>query len=142
MTTSLSANKAAMLFQNFMPVRNEIKNAIGTDLYDVHVYDDEYFKNFSPHHEFVKWAAVEVSDFDTVPPGMETITIPGGQYAIFLHRGPASEGHVTYQHIFGSWLTTSAYTLDSRPHFSILGEKYKHQDPASEEEIWIPVREK
>jgi AraC family transcriptional regulator len=142
MTTSLSANKAAILFQSFMPVRKEIKNAIGIDLYDVHVYDDEYFKNFSPHNEFVKWAAVEVSNFDTVPPGMETITIPGGQYAIFLHKGPASEGPVTYQHIFGSWLPTSAYTLDSRPHFSILGEKYKHHDPASEEEIWIPVREK
>jgi len=32
--------------------------------------------------------------------------------------------------------------LDNRPHFEVLGEKYKNGDPESEEEIWIPVKEK
>jgi AraC family transcriptional regulator len=32
--------------------------------------------------------------------------------------------------------------LDNRPHFEILGEKYKQGSPDSEEEIWIPVKEK
>lgn len=32
------------------------------------------------------------------------------------------------------------YEIDFRPHFEILGEKYKNNDPGSEEEVWIPVR--
>ena len=142
MSMSLAGNKTAILFQSFAPVRQEIKNSVGQDLYDVNIYDDQYFKNFSPHNEFVKWVALEVYDFGSVPAGMETITIPTGRYAVFLHKGPASEGHITYQYIFQSWLPASDYILDDRPHFSILGTKYKQQAPESEEEIWIPVREK
>jgi AraC family transcriptional regulator len=29
--------------------------------------------------------------------------------------------------------------LDNRPHFEILGEKYKQGSTDAEEEIWIPV---
>jgi AraC family transcriptional regulator len=29
--------------------------------------------------------------------------------------------------------------LDDRPHFEVLGEKYKNNDPTSEKEIWIPI---
>jgi len=32
--------------------------------------------------------------------------------------------------------------LDDRPHFEVLGDKYKNADPDSEEEIWIPIRTK
>jgi AraC family transcriptional regulator len=31
---------------------------------------------------------------------------------------------------------------DDRPHFEILGDKYKNDHPDSEEEIWILCREK
>jgi AraC family transcriptional regulator len=34
------------------------------------------------------------------------------------------------------------YFLDDRPHFEILGDKYKNGDPDSEEEIWIPIKQK
>ncbi len=142
MTMSLVGNKTAMLFQSFMSVRGEIKNTVGQDLYDVNIYDDQYFKNFSPHNEFIKWAAVEAHDFESVPAGMETITLPKGRYAVFVHKGLASEGHITYQNIFESWLPASDYSLDNRPHFFVLGKKYKHQDPTSEEEVWVPVKEK
>jgi AraC family transcriptional regulator len=61
-------------------------------------------------------------------------------YAVFIHKGPASKGPETYNYIFGTWLPGSDYILDSRPHFALMGEKYKNDDPASEEEIWIPVK--
>jgi AraC family transcriptional regulator len=38
------------------------------------------------------------------------------------------------------WLPDSGFELDNRPHFAVMGEKYKRDDDASEEEIWIPVR--
>jgi hypothetical protein len=28
------------------------------------------------------------------------------------------------------------------PHFEVLGDKYKNNDPSSEEEVWIPIKPK
>ena len=46
----------------------------------------------------------------------------------------------TFQYIFGTWMPDSGYKWDNRPQFEILGEKYKNNDPSSEEEIWIPIK--
>jgi len=137
---SLSANRTVELWRSFMPRRKEIENAGSALLYSMQIYDPAYFTRFSPATEFEKWAAIEVRDFDHVPEGMETITLPAGLYAVFLHKGPAGEGARTFQYIFGTWLPGSGYELDQRPHFELLGEKYKNDSPDSEEEIWIPVK--
>jgi len=125
-----------------MPIRKAIQNNIGTDLYSLQVYDRHYFNPFSPDKEFEKWAAIEVTYFNNVPDGMETFVLKGGLYALFIHHGAASTGHKTFGYIFGTWLPNSEYTLDNRPHFEILSEKYKNDDPDSEEEIWIPIKKK
>ena len=54
----------------------------------------------------------------------------------------ASEFSKTMQHIFTRWLPESNYRLDNRPHFEVLGERYKNNDPNSEEEVWIPIKQK
>ena len=105
------------------------------------IYSPAHFQNFSPDTEFEKWAAVEVSNFDSVPADMETYTLSGGLYAVFIHKGSSTDTR-TFQYIFGTWLPTSDFVLDNRPHFELLGEKYKNNDPDSEEEIWIPVKRK
>lgn len=140
LTMSLSVNKTGELWQSFMQRRNEIRNYIGNELYSMQVYDPLYFTHFNPNTQFDKWAAIEVADFDSVPDGMDTIILPTGLYAVFLHKGAASAGPATFQYIFGTWLPISGYKLDNRPHFEILGEKYKNEDPDSEEEIWIPIK--
>jgi AraC family transcriptional regulator len=142
MKMSLSNNRTTRLWQNFMSRRKEIQAPIGTTLYSMQVFAPSYFDNFSPDTEFEKWATVEVANFDAVPDDLETIVLPEGLYAVFLHQGPASAGAKTFQYIFGTWLPNSAYTLDERPHFEILGEKYKNEDPSSEEEICIPIKPK
>jgi AraC family transcriptional regulator len=142
MKMSLFDNKTGELWHSFMTSRKEIKNNIGSDLYSIQIYGPFYFNNFDPGKEFEKWAAAEVTDFGDVPQGMETTIIPGGLYAVFLHKGPASSGPVTFQYIYGTWLPGSDYLLDNRPHFEILGEKYKNEAPGSEEEVWIPVKAK
>jgi AraC family transcriptional regulator len=139
-TMSLSANKTRELWQNFMRRRSEIPNTIGTTLYSVQLFDDQYFKTFSPHSAFEKLAAIEVKNFDAVPQNMEAFTMPAGLYAVFLHKGAASTGPATFNYIFSTWLPDSEYSLDNRPHFEVLGEKYKNDDPDSEEEIWIPIK--
>ena len=137
---SFSNNQTHELWKSFMPSRREIKNNIGSDLYSVEVYEPLYFNNFNPEKEFDKWAVVEVTDFETVPEDMETLISPRGLYAVFLHKGAASKGPETYQYIFGTWLPASDFLLDNRPHFAVMGEKYKNDDPDSEEEVWIPVK--
>ena len=137
---SLADPKQFELWNGFMPRRKEIKSAASNDLYSVEVYDGlDYFKNFSPNTTFDEWAAVEVTDLNSVPEGFETLIIPAGLYAVFIHKGPSSKGFETYQYIFGAWLPSSDYILDHRPHFAVMGEKYKNEDPDSEEELWVPV---
>lgn len=137
---SFTNDKTGALWRSFMPGRKEILNNIGAELFSIEVYDLQYFTDFNPAKEFEKWAAVEVTDPNTIPGEMESIILPGGRYAVFIHKGAASEGPKTYRYIFETWLPGSGFQLDHRPHFAIMGEKYKKDDPGSEEEIWIPIK--
>ena len=133
-------NKTRELWQSFMPKRREIRNNMGAELYSMQIYEPLFFSNFDPNREFEKWATMEVSDFSSVPAEMEKFILEGGWYAVFLYKGAASAGAAAFQYIVNTWLPNSEYTLDDRPHFEILGEKYKNEDPTSEEEIWIPIK--
>ena len=124
-----------------MPRRREISKPISNNLISMQVYKPTYFTEFNPATEFEKWAAIEVSDYNNVPEDLETFTLTGGLYAVFDYRGLSTDSSI-FQYIFGTWLPNSDYLLDNRPHFEILGDKYKNDDPTSEEEIWIPVRQK
>ena len=139
LTMSFADNKTGELWRSFMPQRKAITNASGTDLYSVQLYSAAFFKPFNPHALFEKWAAIEVTDFDTIPEGMEAFTLIGGLYAVFLHKGSSNDTS-TFQYIFSTWLPNSAYLLDDRPHFELLGAKYKNAEPDSEEEIWVPIK--
>jgi AraC family transcriptional regulator len=137
LTLSLANNLTGQLWGSFMPRRREVQHIVGTDLYSLQVYPAGYFERFAPQNEFVKWAAVEVADLENIPEGMEGFTLPGGLYAMFPHRGMDT---AIFQYIYAEWLPQSGYLLDERPHFELLGEKYKQGSPDSEEEIWVPIR--
>jgi AraC family transcriptional regulator len=66
MEMSLSNNKTAELWQQFMPRRAEVRNRLTADYISMQKYDENW--NFSPDSLFEKWAAVEVSSFAEVPP--------------------------------------------------------------------------
>ncbi len=115
---------------------------LSTDLISLQIYDKSFFDNFNPNTEFEKWALVEVSDFDHIPESMEAFNLQSGMYAIFLHKNATSTPEKTFGYIYGVWIPNSEYELDDRPYFEVLGEKYKHNDVNSEEEIWIPIKQK
>ncbi len=140
MKMSMAENKAGELWRSFMSRQREISNIIGTELYSMQILPEGYFSAFNPEAEFVKWAVVAVDDFDNIPEEMEHITVPKGKYAVFTYKGLPSEGGQFFQQIFEVWLPQSGYAVDNRPHFEILGEKYKNDSPESEEEIWIPIK--
>lgn len=138
---SLAHNRTAELWKSFMPVRKAINNSLTSEMISMQVYKPAHFANFNPANEFEKWAAIEVTDFDHVPNGMETFTLPGGLYAVFDYKGSSNDNSI-FQYIFGTWLPNSHYLLDDRPHFEVLGEQYKNNDPTSEEKICIPIKPK
>ena len=138
---NFAAYKVAELWKDFIPKRYHIKDAATSDLISMVIYTPSHFANFSVNNEFEKWAAVEVKNFNEVPNGMETFALESSLYAVFDYKGLNTDPSI-YQYIFGTWLPSSAYVLDNRPHFEVLGDKYKDNDPNSEEEIWIPIKAK
>ncbi|HAS43509.1 MAG TPA: GyrI-like domain-containing protein [Microscillaceae bacterium] len=138
--TSLANDQTRVLWQQFMPRRQEVQGRVGEHFYSMNIYATGFqMKDFTPQTEFEKWAAVAVIDFDNLPQGMETITVEG-KYAVFHHKGPANTFPQTLQYIHGVWLPGSEFQLDDRPHFEILGVDYVPTDPNAEEDVYIPIR--
>lgn len=142
MSSVLKEPESARIWPQFMPRRREISSIAGNEIYALTVYPSDYFRNFDPNAAFEKWAAVEVSDFGPVPQGMNTIESQGGLYAVFSYKGSVAEAYKALQYIYMTWLPSSEYVSDQRPHMAVMGEKYKNNGPDSEEEFWIPVRRK
>jgi AraC family transcriptional regulator len=135
---SLTKDQTAKLWKSFMQERSEIEHRVNSDFISLQNYPADYFASFDPNTEFEKWACVEVSSCDSLPKGMELFQLKAGKYAVFTHKGSSSDSRI-FEFIFKEWLPSSDYLLDRRPHFEVLGEKYKNNDANSEEEIWIPI---
>lgn len=140
MQMSLAQNQTGKLWATFMPKRGQILNKISADLISMQVYNEPMDLG-NLNQEFEKWAAVEVSSFNEVSSEFETFTLEEGLYAVFNYKGFNTDPSI-FIYIFGTWLPQSNYVLDQRPQFEILGSKYKNGDPNSEEEIWIPIKNK
>lgn len=139
MRMSVINNKTASLWGSFRPRLGEIKHSNITEFISLQEYDEKYFVKFDPAREFNKWALVEVPEITDVPKGMEVFHLPSGLYAVFHYKGlPGDPG--IFQYIYGSWLPGSGYRLDNRPHFELLGPRYKNNSAESEEDLYIPIR--
>ena len=126
-----------------MPERSQIQQVTDQNLYSVEIYPGlHFFDQFNPNIEFEKWAAVRVSSEVKVPDSMELLIIPAGLYAVFSYKGTSANVPNFMQYVFGTWMLKSKYQLDDRPHFALMGEKYKNNDPDSEEDFWVPVKPK
>lgn len=140
--TSLSEFSPASIWEKFMPRLKEIKTKIGTEKYSIQIYDKPFnYTDFNPHITFEYWAATEVDSNDVLPDGMDFLEIPGGKYAIFLHKGDMATFQKILSYIYTEWLPSSGFKVDHRPHFEKLDERYLgHQNPESEEEVWVPIK--
>ena len=131
-------NQTAGLWRSFMPNR-KLVDALNDELVSAAVYPENFFAAFDLNNSFEKWAVVEVGSFEAIPEDMQTLVIPAGTYAVFHYVGSAANANEVFGYIFNQWLPASGYRLDNRPHFEILGAKYRHDSPDSEEDIYIPV---
>lgn len=136
-SNSWAKDKTGELWKSFMPRRNEIEAISRNEFISLQIYGKNF--DFQPESEFEKWALIAVSNYSKIPKGMDALTIDEGLYAVFDYKGSSADTSI-FQYIYSQWLPNSIYELDHRPHFEVLGEKYKNNDPNSEEEIWIPIK--
>ena len=135
-TMSLASDSTRRLWQTLMPRRREIANRASSDFLSVRVYPEIDDRMFLPETKYDKWAAVEVTDHDS----MERHVLESGLYAVFVHRGPASTAAQTTRFIYAQQIPSSPYGLDHRNHFERLPEDYDPMDPDAREEVWVPIR--
>ncbi len=124
------------LWKQFMPRKRELKNTVSEELIAMQIFTLQ--KDGQPNEEFQIWACAEVLSFNDIPKNMENYILPSGEYAVFLHKG--MDASTTYQRIMAEWLPTSGFQIDDRPHFQVMGEKYKNGSPDSEEDFYVPIR--
>lgn len=140
MPMSFAQDKTHVLWQDFSPLIKGIPHKLGKDKYSIQIFPDtDFFKNFNPTSIFKKYAAVNVSEYGALPDELEKLIIPEGQYALFDYIGKPSAASETFRYILCQWVPNSKYSLDDRPHIAKMGEKYKGEQPDSEEALLIPI---
>ena len=142
MRMSLAQDATRELWQETVPLLISIEiERLDTNYISMQVYDTPLdLKTFNPEMAFTKWAGVSVKQLSAEITGLSSYSIQGGLYAVFKHKGPASEFARSMRFIYSDWLPKSNYSLDHREHFELIPEGYRPDDPEAEEEIWVPIK--
>lgn len=68
-------------------------------------------------------------------------TLPGGKYAVFLHKGPYDQINATYDQIFSSWLPQSPFHLRDTPCYEMYLKDPRRTMPENlETQIYVPIQ--
>jgi len=127
------------LARQFMPRLKEVKDRVDNNTLSLQNHDDFDYHNLPPTRTFEKWIGVEVTNFNNVPDGMETLTINSGNYLVIDFKGSIQEFIKNWHYLHSQWLPNSDNELDNRPHFEKLSPSYSPMNTVNEEEIWIPI---
>jgi len=124
------------LWTAFRPDVFQISNRVGDDAFGIY----EEYEECEEGIGFSYICSVEVTDFDHVPEGMISRTIPRHLYAVFRHQGPLSYLPETLKYIWGSWLPKSDYEYQETPDFELYAPGTRSDDPDKVLFLYIPVR--
>ncbi len=141
--TSLKNSRIADLWTKFACRIGEIQNRTDkNNYYEFRIPEEDFDLNkFTEDTEFFEFAGVEVSDFEYIPDEMLSQTIPGGDYAVFTHKGKTEDLFKIYEYIWGTWVPNSGFNVDLRYDFELYGERFKGPGNIdSEIDIHIPVK--
>lgn len=68
-------------------------------------------------------------------------TLPGGKYAVFLHKGPYDQIDATYDQIFSAWLPQSPFKLRDTPCYEMYLKDPRRTKPENlETQIYVPIQ--
>jgi AraC family transcriptional regulator len=124
------------LWDNFLRQKHLIPNVQGMEAYGV-CYGPKEKETFSDRFHYA--AALRVHDDAVVPEGMEKIHLRAQEYAVFTHRGPASDIMKTNVFIWKTWVPSSGVDPVDAPDFEVYGASWNGSTTDGEMEIWVPV---
>ncbi|MGG3280047.1 GyrI-like domain-containing protein [Paenibacillus solani] len=84
-------------------------------------------------------AGVEVDQMAEVPDGMFSYVIPAGMYVGMTHKGPISKINESFQTLI-NWLASSNYEQYDIVCFEVYDERFKGEDPESEFDSYIQIK--
>lgn len=140
MKMTFADHRPAELWKQLMPQLKHLNGIEAMPLYSCEVYPEGFLQNFNPHAEFDKWAAVRLKENAALPESLDELPVPEGLWAIFTFTGTKADTAGFYRYIYNEWLPGSGYVTDERPHMALMDERYRNNDPASQEDILIPLR--
>lgn len=84
----------------------------------------------------------EVSGLAGLPEPFDHAHIPGGRYAVFEHRGPASGINAAWNAAWSESLPQSGWeVVDSPVLFEQYGDDFDSKTASGVVELWIPIKE-
>ena len=84
-------------------------------------------------------ACVEVTTVSTIPAGMESLEIPEGNHAVFIHKGTLDTLGETMEYIHRSWMPGSGCQRRDAPELEIYGDRFDLGSDDSELIICVPI---
>lgn len=123
----------------FFNRKHEIISAINEDEYGIYMpVNGVHIQNYTLETLMSYLVAVQVKESAPVPAGMSALTIQGGRYAVFRHRGPRI--FQTHAYILNTWLPRSGFIFDEREDFGQFISGRKNAGENIQADIYIPIR--
>lgn len=119
-------------WQRFGPYIGTIKGRIGGIGYGVCCDFDEL-----GHFDYV--CGVAVTSVADLPPELNGVCIPAGEYLVFRHRGHVSGIAATWRAIMNTWLPASGLRTATAPNFERYAEDFDPNTGMGGIEIRIPI---
>ena len=135
-TTTMSENTIPRLWEDFNKRCCEVKN--GQDLW-LGVCPYVEMDSFGDDVPFDYIAGRAVNNFESIPEGMMTWTVPASKYAIFTHKGSLDTLNETYKYIFCIWANKTEYKIAKADQIELYDERFKFGQADSEFDIYIPI---
>lgn len=125
------ADRIPALWQSFLPREEEIADRILGTGYGLIVDENK------PSDQLRYQASWEVTTSRAAaeaitPQGMTVFEVPAATYAVFAHRGPASQLDHTVNYAYSTWLTGSGRRHSGGPDLEIFGPAY---DPVRSDSV-------
>lgn len=84
-------------------------------------------------------AGVETAPGRQAPPGLETVAVPAGRYAVFAHSGHITGIRNAYFTIWNRALAAHGLTARRAPDFERYDDRFDPETGNGTVEIWIPI---
>lgn len=84
-------------------------------------------------------AGIGRSRLKMTPAGLTSATIPGREYLVFVHRGPAATLTDTISEIWRHWLLEADVQVAEAPDFERYRGPYDPEDPDGQIDVFVPL---